>query len=404
MVVIVASSRGGSSLLFHLLRNSGAFVCLDGEHTHLYKIFSMGLPDWPNAHDGDIGADADIDGFVTALLAEVTAPRAPAQPVMEEYAGQVACRLVQQWPALAGQIDELERLVRRRLSDAWVAGAAFDHEDFLLRLLAELRRQGQRVDPRYYDVSPAALARHFPELSPAGGPPPGAVGTIEEPPFVVPVPAPLATARHLEDRPLLLKASVDAYRIEVLTKLIPDADVRFIHLVRNPAAAINGLYDGWQDRGFFSHRLTGRAVLDIAGYSERAWGADWWNFDLPPQWTDVVRRPLAEVCAFQWYTAQRSILDSLAACPAPQLRVRAEDLVSGAARRARAIEEVLRFCQVEPSPAADRSDRVLMATVPPRPGRWRDRSALLAPVLAQPGIRDVASRLGYSALPDAQWI
>jgi hypothetical protein len=404
VVVIVASSRGGSSLLFHLLRRTGAFACLEGEHTHLYKLYGLGLPDWPDAHDGDIASAADVDGFLTALLAEATVPGAAEQVVADEYAGRVTRRLMQQWPGLASHADDLMYLVRRHLSVVSLDAEVFDHEDFLLGILAELRRLGQCVDPRYYDVSAPALAIHFPRLPPASGPPPGAVGTIEEPPFILPAPAPPATASHLTERPLLLKASVDAYRIDLLTKLVSVAEVYFIHLLRNPAAAINGLYDGWRDRGFFSHRLTGRAVLNMRGYSESPWGSDWWNFDLPPQWTRVVSRPLPEVCAFQWHTAHRSILDSLAASAAPRMNVRAEDLMSGRVRRTQAIEDILQFCQARARPVAEQADRVVMATAPPRPGRWRERMTLLRSVVAEPAVREVASRLGYGSALDVRWI
>jgi hypothetical protein len=404
-VVILASSRGCSSLLFHLLRATGAFVSLDGEHTYLYKLYGMGLPESPAAHDGNVDQNADTDGFVNALLDDCAVPATDgAHPQPETYAGQVTRRLIGQWPWLAHDTAGVRELAQDRIERRGRGTGPFDHEGYFLDLLAELRRQGAPVDPRYYDLTPGVTAHRFAMRRPASGPPPGLPGTIEEPPFVVPVPATPATADHLRSRPLLLKASVDAYRSDLVEKLLPGADVRFVHLVRNPAGAVNGLYDGWRDRGFFSHVMSGRATLRITGYSDRPWGSTWWNFDLPPDWPDVVRSPLPEVCAFQWRQAHRSILRSLDRSTAPHLRVHAEDITTGRDRRTAALREIFRFCGVTPDfPAATGPERVIMATAPPRSGRWRERAPLLRRVLDDPAVLDTADRMGYGTVPDSRW-
>ena len=150
-------------------------------------------------------------------------------------------------------------------------------------------------------------------------------------------------------RPLLLKASMDAYRIPFLRRLFPDARLRLIHLTRNPAAAVNGMMDGWLHHGFFSHNLADRVVLDIEGYSGW-WVRSWWNFDLPPGWRRVVAQPLAGVCAAQWASAHTAIMAGLRADP-EVARVRAEDVLD-ARRRCRTIMQVLEFCGVRRRAAA----------------------------------------------------
>ena len=134
---------------------------------------------------------------------------------------------------------------------------------------------------------------------------------LEEPPFVVPTPRRLPTADELRRTPLLLKAPLDAYRLDVLRAVFPLARFTVVHLTRAPAASINGLYDGWLDRGFFSHRFPDR--LAIPDYSDTAdWARSWWNFDLPPGWQEYTTRPLAEVCALQWRSVHEHILHGLA--------------------------------------------------------------------------------------------
>ncbi|MFV2088595.1 hypothetical protein [Micromonospora sp. LOL_021] len=403
VVVILASSRSGSSLLFDLLRRTGSFVCLDGEHTHLYKLNSMGLPGWPDAHDGDVDPDADGETFLADLLSDCTVHSGQRPRPTLAYSSQVARRLVAQWPVLTSRVEEVRDVAEEQLLRRTSLDGKFDQDQFLLKVIDELRQRSADIDPRYYDIPCDVVRKHFPALATVATAPPLPDGVIEEPPFVVPQPAAPATPEDLISRPLLIKASVDAYRVALLEKLLSGADVRFIHLTRNPAAAVNGLYDGWRDRGFFSHHLSGRATLAIDGYSETLWGSEWWNFDLPPAWRDVVRRPLQEVCAFQWCQANSSILAALATSPARRLSMQAEEVMAGLHRRAVALRRIFEFCGIDPTDGADSVDRVLMSTKRPTPGRWRERAAVLGPVLGDPRLRDLASRLGYGPEPDSRW-
>ena len=100
-----------------------------------------------------------------------------------------------------------------------------------------------------------------------------------------------------------------AYRLDFLRALFPNAEITVLHLIRDPVASVTGLMSGWLHHGFHKHRLPDGA-LAIERYTrrERPWTAAWWKFDLPPQWGGFTRRPLEEVCAFQWISANEHIL------------------------------------------------------------------------------------------------
>jgi hypothetical protein len=268
----------------------------------------------------------------------------------------------------------------------------------MLTIIRELRARGWAIDPWYFDLPAMLIRREFPETAPPQGPPPTLAQPLEAPPFLAP-----RAARTPEEgdmrRPLLLKASIDAYRIPFLRRLFPDARLRLVHLTRNHAAAINGMMDGWQHRGFFSHNLADRVVLDIEGYSGW-WARSWWNFDLPPGWRRLVTQPLAEVCAAQWASAHTAIMADLQGQDAEVARVRAEDVLD-ARRRRRTIMQVLEFCGVRP--VAPPRARVVLATEYPRSARWRTRAALLEPALADPTVRHCSGRLGYGPMPMSNW-
>ena len=404
VVVVVASSRGGSSLLYELLRSTGAFLSLGGEHSVLYKLHGLGLPDGWDAHDGTIADGGDFAGFQADLAADVTTgvesdligPQDWDPRVLTDRFLRV---LAQQWPSCPASAEDawgiVHEAIARRLQQRAVTPS-----QLLMACVRALRARGWQIDPWYYDVEPAVVAAAFPDLPQPSGPPAGFTRTLEAPPFLVPSLAPLPGPGDLA-RPLLLKASMDAYRLAALPRLFPKSELTIIHLVRNPAAAVNGLIDGWLDRGFFSHNLGGRAELRIPGYSRPAdWSTQWWNFDLPPGWRDLTGRPLPWVCAAQWAAAHSHISSALEATALPALRVQAEKVMDKATRQA-TIDLVLRHCQLRARRPA--RSRLIMVSQMPEPGRWRRRRAVLEPIIFSGEIRACAPRLGYDPAASNDW-
>jgi hypothetical protein len=108
-------------------------------------------------------------------------------------------------------------------------------------------------------------------------------------------------------RMILGQSPSNAYRLDFLRALFPNAEITVLHLVREPAASVTGLMSGWLHHGFHKHRLPDGA-LDIEGYTRPDQTVAWWKFDLPPHWQHYMHRPLEEVCAFQWISANEHIL------------------------------------------------------------------------------------------------
>src|ERR1700692_1877765 len=97
VVAIVSSSRGGSSLLFDLLRTTGAFLCLEGEHSMLYKLHGLGPPPDPDSDDGCISPDGDAAGFLSSLAADLTVSSSSVRGI-DDYVTRAVRALAQQWP------------------------------------------------------------------------------------------------------------------------------------------------------------------------------------------------------------------------------------------------------------------------------------------------------------------
>jgi len=203
----------------------------------------------------------------------------------------------------------------------------------------------------------------------------------------------------LANSPVLAVTPRNAFRIPLLQAAFPNASVRVIHLTRNPAAAVNGLRDGWLHHGFFSCRSD--VPLSMEGY-EGPWSGRWWCYDVPPGWRRWTQRSLVEVCAFQWRAAHVATLDAVAKLGLPYHRIAFEDVVGPAERRVPALQRLAAWLEVggEALVAAGLGSLpVVMPTVPPRAGRWRDQASSLESVLADPDILEVAAALGYSEDP-----
>lgn len=361
LVLVLSSSRGGSSVFSEALREVPGLLHLRAEINPFLRLAGYGWPELPESDALSRPDEGDADLFAAELAYDI-GQRAAEQA---DFALDLDWRLAVQWPG--------------RLPRAVVTG---DHVE-------NLRRLG--LDPAWYDLP-------WGGTGPAG--PPGEL-VLEEPPFVAIRPWRRATAQQMRSLPLVVKTPSNAYRLPLYRALFPQARIRAIHLTRNPAGAINGLYDGWRFHGFHSHRVP--EPMAIAGYTDhRPLDRHWWKYDLPPGWRGYTSAPLPEVCAFQWRSAHEAILGLE---DVDVHRLRFEDFVRDGESRVAALDGLLAWLGVPFDPGARaRLAQPLpkvMTTARPRIRRWFARRELLEPVLRRPEITGLAEALGYG--PPETW-
>lgn len=387
VVVVASSSRGGSSVFTEVLRHAPSLCHFRAEVNPFFVLAGLGFPE-----SGDSDAlGPDTAGDRALLDAELALDAGGWAPLEirggRAYGLDLAWRLIAQWPTLDVDPEAVVAWVAETLQDC----SPVDVEGFHLALLRRVRLAHPTVDPWYYDLDPERVRLAFPDLEPPSGAPGPVV--LEEPPFVLARPWQSASVADLQSKPLIIKTPSNAYRLPFLRSLFPNARLRILHLVRNPAAAINGLHDGWRYRGFHAHRVGG---LAIAGHDD----PDWWSYDLPPGWRDWTAASLEEVCAFQWRSAHSHVLDFLDAEQPPTLRVAFEQVVGERSARRLAWAGIEAWLGVDLGPAvADIVEHGLppvMATHAPRRRRWFAKAGLLEPVLARRDTRELAERLGYA--------
>jgi hypothetical protein len=414
VVMVVSSSRSGSSFLMELLSHASGTIQLQGEINPLLRLAR--LDPWSTG----AGSDALDSGHcnpaalrvLDAEMAREAGTRIPQfdNPTLDvpRLALDVWRRLALQWPAESIPLDLVEVSVTETLHElqvahGWRPEEFRDGQMFVALLLRRLCREFPRLQPHYYDLSPGLVASVFPGLDAPDGPPSDTI--MEEPPFIGVTPWRPCRTEDLRTRPLIIKSPSNAYRLAFFRAVFPQARFRILHLTRNPAASINGLIDGWLFRGFYAHRMP--RPLEIAGYSDvRPGDAWWWKFDLPPGWEAWTRRSLQEVCAFQWWSAHDAILEFAERHVVPYHRMRFEDLIGLPELRDDRLRALCRWLGVdagaELQAALAGGVRPIMGTRAPRLRRWTARSEELRTVLDTEPVQRVSHALSYH--DEAEWI
>lgn len=354
IIVILGSSRSGSSLLYHLLSRHPDLLSLQGEEVTFGRIF--GLNEIKTFDDSDICPsldDVDLPGLAQEILYDsgFSGKNKSRLPLDR------AQRILLQWPEIEFDFDFLMQACQE---ETWTD------------VLFKLRQNYSRIELSRYDQH---LGEAQNELN----------LIVEEPPFIIP------QAKHYEKRgcTLLLKSSINAFRPELLQKIFPGADLQFIHLTRHPAASINGLMDGWLSPAFHTHNLAHLTSLSIKGYDNK----DWWKFDLPPGWCDYTEAPLENVCAFQWLESNQAIakfLKNKNSC-----RITYEELTDVEAMKTSLARLALELSLSEDFAFDSKRPETIMSVVPPQKDRWKTRSDILMPLIQSTEIKNLAHSLGY---------
>lgn len=182
------------------------------------------------------------------------------------------------------------------------------------------------------------------------------------------------TLRFLEKTPK------NSLRIPFLREVFPDAI--FIHLHRDPRPSIGSIMEAWQSGRFVTYP-------NLPG-----WDSPPWSLLLTPGWRSLAGKSLAEIAAYQWATANETILDDLADLPeSRRCAVRYEDLLADRAR------ELERLCSFAGIPFGPRMQKLCGEELPlsrytlskPDAEKWRRHEAEIEAVMG--GLAGIVGRM-----------
>ena len=145
--------------------------------------------------------------------------------------------------------------------------------------------------------------------------------------------------------------------------------------------------------------------MEIGGYSrpDRPWTTKWWNFDLPPGWTDVRTSAIEEVCALQWSSANAHIRKDIESKVIGDfMTVRYESFLEPSSL-SRELRRIFDFAGLEVSLAPGGVAPPVMSVTPPAPQKWRKRRDAIAPLVSAGRISGMAREMGYDPKDWENW-
>ncbi len=187
---------------------------------------------------------------------------------------------------------------------------------------------------------------------------------------------PVAAHRGLR---FLEKTPKNALRIPFFDRIFQDA--RFIFLWREPKGNLGSIIDAWQSGRWKTYN-------GLPGFEGP------WSLLLPPGWAAMSGRPLEEIAAFQWDSANRIVLDDLTALPRERWTSLSYEALL--ADPGGSIDRLCSFLGVEPDASLQQR---LAAPLPPSrytltapaTDKWRRHEAAIQRVL--PALQATWSRL-----------
>jgi len=406
VIIIASSSRGGSSLFLEILRQSPELIHFRAENTPFLVLSGLTYPKNNLNSDAltEIHTKNTFKNNLYILEKEMCLDSGSIESIFNNdfnrFSNDLLWRIVVQWPFVKFDLNLIQSLVLETLNESRQNYDSRNKEIdnlslFHLILLKKINHYYPEINPYYYDINPELVNLYFNIKSRFGPPSPF---LIEEPPFISIYPRKPLTENMLKKFPLVIKTPSNAYRLNFFKNIFQNAKFRVLHLVRNPAAAINGLYDGWQYKnGFFSHKVL--KTLNIIGYSELfSWGKYWWKFDLPPNWEEWTHQRLENVCGFQWYSAHNSVLDFLDKNQVDYFRLKFEDVIGSIETKKKCINDLAIWLNIDPTPLIKYtcSDLpITMATNTPVNYRWMKKFQIITNVLTIPEIKKTTQKIGY---------
>jgi len=176
--------------------------------------------------------------------------------------------------------------------------------------------------------------------------------------------------RHIQRLRFLEKTPKNALRQPFLDQVFPGA--YYVFLFRDPRPNISSMMEAWRS----GHWVTYPRL--------RGWAGPPWSLLLPPGWRRMNRRPLQDICAFQWATTNNIILDDLQHLAADRwMACDYADLTD------RTSETIRRICEFAGLEVDERLQQRLGGELPlsrhthtpPDPDKWRKNEAEIRSVL-----------------------
>lgn len=196
--------------------------------------------------------------------------------------------------------------------------------------------------------------------------------------------------RFSKEYRLVEKNPRNCFRIPFINKLFTDA--KFIFLKRDGKSNISSLIEGWKRPTEYLRVPRPAIPLNIKGDNYRKW-----RYVLPPGWENYTDKTLEEVCAFQWISSNKAVIEELRAIETNrQFSISYEELISDTSKT---IEKVCDFVEIPYEGGIKRfAQNPPVVSTPkdekPKEDKWKKNENLIRNIY--PMIEPMMNQLGYN--------
>lgn len=196
--------------------------------------------------------------------------------------------------------------------------------------------------------------------------------------------------RFIKSYRMVEKNPRNCFRIPFINKLFEDA--LFIYLKRDGRTNISSLIEGWKRPTEYLRVPRPAIPLNIKGDEHGKW-----RYVLPPGWENYIDKSLEEVCAFQWISSNKTVLEELKNIEDKRKMVISyEDLTS---KTPRIIKDVCDFAEIPYEGGIKRfAQKPPVVSTPkgekPKENKWKKNEKLIQNIY--PMIKPMMNELGYS--------
>jgi hypothetical protein len=193
---------------------------------------------------------------------------------------------------------------------------------------------------------------------------------------------------------VLDKTPPNTYRVRYLAKAFPDA--KFIYITRHAATNISSLIEGWKSTGRFNFKFREfypeNKEMDIKGYEGNVW-----KFTHAPGWKEYLKKPLEEICAFQWESAHKYSLEAFDMMDDSRfMQIKYEVLI---ANPPEAIQNICKFADIEYDSAIKKNCEnlpIVSTNTKPDPKKWLKNRDLILNIADK--VNEMNIKLGYDKI------
>ena len=416
LVVLLNTPRAGSSFLYRVLAETGCFFTMPGEHTPHYKMCGFAPPfnDFksdviPDNFDFTQNKEKFRELFNYMSIDLIDNDVIPLEGNQDSFtASTFARRFSLQWPDLNICFYDLIKIAKTviEIQAKNLPNHNRASEQLYLYFVKEMELYTQKQFMHcFYDNNIFTK-----DASCFGDQPPNPNYLLEEAPYILPTSGQPMLFKDNISKPVLLKASIDSFKSKLLEYCFPNADIKYIHLTRNPASQISALLSGWQSERFHTHNLNYLDSFEIVDPEAPDRHYDkWWKFELPANYHELTQATtsLDEIVKQQWLETSTHILTFIEDKETKVLKVRYEDLIANEDLFMSTLKSIQNFlgCNFESKSIKFKSLPPIMSTTPPQKNKWRRREKLILDIINDEQLINVARTLGYNAnqLDSMEW-